>query len=149
MNQKGKGQDDFQTPNYIFKQLQDIFNFTADAACTQENKLCEIGFTDGLNQHWGYHRVFCNPPFSAKKAWIEKAHKEVSLGTCPVCVMILPVNSMDSDPWHEFIYGKYLYQILHGRIAFIDPVTQKPKKGNPSGTAIVYFMRKPNIKDFA
>ena len=58
MNQKGKGNDCFQTPPFIFEQLNNIFNFTHDIACTTKNKLCENGFCfdlgqDALKTQWG------------------------------------------------------------------------------------------------
>ena len=34
MNQKGKGNDNFETPDYIFNQLNKIFDFNLDVACT-------------------------------------------------------------------------------------------------------------------
>ena len=121
MNQKGN--DFFETPKYIFKQLNRIFNFQMDVACTELN--------------W-----FCNPPFSKKADFIRKADIEVQSGRCPICVMILPLNSMDTKVWHEVIEGKYQYEILKGRIAFINPETKEAKKGNNSGTVIVYFKKR-------
>jgi len=58
MNQKGKGNDNFQTPEYIFNQLNEIFNFDIDIACTNKNCLCPKGFyfnkgLNALNTHWG------------------------------------------------------------------------------------------------
>ncbi len=146
MNQKGE--DGMMTPPKLFHQLNRVFKFTYDAACTNKNCLAPTGAyfdddLDGLKASWRDHRVFCNPPFSGKKAWIEKAHREVREGGCPVCVMVLPSNSMDSAPWHDFIYGNYFYYVVNGRISFIDPKTMKPKVGNNSGTVIVYFMRRP------
>lgn len=67
-------------------------------------------------------------------------------GNCPICVMILPLNSMDTQAWHKFIEGKFHYEILQGRISFIDPETQKPKSGNNSGTVIVYFKKRINTR---
>lgn len=90
-------------------------------------------------------RAFCNPPFSQKAEFIEKAHKEVQAGNCPICVMILPLNSMDTKVWHEIIEGRYHYEILKGRISFIDPETKQPRKGNNSGTVIVYFKKRIQI----
>lgn len=143
-----KGEDGFMTPRSFYRQLNRIFDFELDAACTQKNCLAPQGFyhdrgVDGLSESWQDYRVFCNPPFSGKAAWIEKAHYEVQENGCPVVVMILPTNSMDSAPWHKFIYGRYHYEILEGRLSFIDPVTMKPKQGNNSGTTVVYFMKKP------
>lgn len=40
MNQKGKTNDNFETPKYIFEQLNRVFTFTLDAACTKANCLC-------------------------------------------------------------------------------------------------------------
>lgn len=144
MNQKGRGNDEFETPDYIFEQLDRIFNFEFDAACTPDNKKCVMAPFDGLNTTWLY-RTFCNPPFSAKDKWIKKAHKEVSEGICPIVVMILPLNCMDTKVWHEVIEGRYHYEILKGCIAFIDPETNKPKKGNNSGTVIVYFKKRIEV----
>ena len=149
MNQKGRGNDNFQTPYHIFMQLNSIFNFTLDVAAGIENHLCDYFFTkeeNALQQDWGKHRAFCNPPFSLKADFIEKAHNEVSKGNCPICVMILPLNSMDTKAWHDFIEGKYHYEVLRGRISFIDPETLKPKSGNNSGTVIVYFKKRIEIR---
>ena len=145
MNQKGRGNDEFCTPDYIFKQLNDIFNFQLDAACSDTNCKCPLGINlDSLNSLWMW-RTFCNPPFSKKAEFIKKADMEVQLGHCPICVMILPLNCMDTKVWHEVIEGRYHYEILKGRIAFIDPETKKPKKGNNSGTVIVYFKKRIEI----
>lgn len=97
MKMNVKGNDNFQTPDHLFKQLNDIFNFTVDAACTTKDCKCVNGFyydrgIDALKVSWGNERVFCNPPFSQKAAFIEKAYNEVINGDCPVCVMVLPSN---------------------------------------------------------
>ena len=49
MNQKGKGNDYFCTPPYIFRQLNDIFHFTLDVAASDENHLCDYYFTEHEN----------------------------------------------------------------------------------------------------
>lgn len=147
MNQKGRGNDEFCTPDYIFKQLNDIFNFEIDVACNQYNCKCELGMTEENNsliRRWSF-RSFCNPPFSNKAEWIKKADYEVQIGNCPICVMILPLNCMDTKVWHEVIEGRYHYEILKGRIAFIDPETKQARKGNNSGTVIVYFKKRIEV----
>ena len=149
MNQKGKGNDNFQTPNFIFKQLDNVFKFTKDVAClstdfkifSTKGHFFDCGW-DGLVESWKNERCFCNPPFSKKADWIKKADYEVQNNDCPICVMILPSLCMDTKVWHEYIEGKYMYEILQGRISFIDPETKKPKSGNNSGTVVVYFKKK-------
>lgn len=151
MNQKGKGKDGYLTPAHIYSHLNSIFAFTHDAACTRGNMLSPDGFCfdegrDGLTDSWEGCRVFCNPPFSDKASWMSKAHEEVSSGRCPVCIMVLPTNSMAQTFWHKYVYGKYHYEILDGRAAFINPDTMKPDTNNTSGTTIIYFMMKPTVK---
>lgn len=58
MKMNVKGNDNFRTPDHVFKQLNDIFNFTLDAACTTEDCKCERGFfydngIDALKISWG------------------------------------------------------------------------------------------------
>lgn len=142
-----KGNDMFQTPNGIFKQLNDIFTFTKDAACCTYNCKAENGFYydkgfNGLVEDWKGERIFCNPPFSKKAEWIKKAHDEVLNNDCHICVMILPTNCLDSMAWHEYIEGKFDYEILKGRVSFINPETGKPQSGNNAGTVIVYFKKR-------
>lgn len=149
MNQKGKGNDYFETPDYIFHQLDAIFNFQFDVACTNNlNSKCPYYITEernALESNW-YGRCFCNPPFSKKAEFIRKADYEVKFGECDICVMILPLNSMDTKVFHDVVIGGgYHYEILKGRIAFINPETGCPQKGNNSGTVIVYFRNKIQV----
>jgi len=146
MNQKGKGNDEFETPDYIFEQLDRIFNFQTDLACNKNNCKCPAFFPNSLADAavW-IGRCFCNPPFSQKEKWIRKADSEVQNNHCSICVMLLPLNCMDTKVWHEVIEDHYHYEILKGRIAFIDPNTHLPKKGNNSGTVIVYFKKKIEV----
>ena len=141
-----KGNDNFRTPDHVFKQLNDIFNFTLDAACTTEDCKCPKGFyfdrsIDALSRDWSNERIFCNPPFSKKAAFIEKAYNEVINNNCPIVVMILPSNCQDCKAFQKYIKHNFFYETLEGRISFIDPITLKPMKGNNSGTTIVYFKK--------
>lgn len=147
MNPKGKGNDYFETPPEIFDQLERIYNFDMDVAWNEDNCLCPKCITekqDALKGTW-IGRCFCNPPFSKKAEFIKKAVEELEKGSLYICVMILPLNCMDTKVWHEYIEDKFYYEILQGRIAFIDPETRRPKKGNNSGTVIVYFKKKIKI----
>ena len=80
-----KGNDNFRTPDKLFKQLNSIFNFTLDVACTTNDCKCLRGiyYDKGFNSleyDWKGERCFCNPPFSKKKEFIEKADYEVQIG---------------------------------------------------------------------
>lgn len=48
--------DEWTTPQSLFEQLDNEFNFDLDAAATRENCKCERFFdaaADGLTQNWG------------------------------------------------------------------------------------------------
>ncbi|MBQ8482412.1 MAG: hypothetical protein IJ532_07770 [Alphaproteobacteria bacterium] len=91
--------------------------------------------------HGGGERVFCNPPFSQKAAFIAKAYDEVINGDCAIVVMVLPSNCTDCRAFHQYIYKKFFYEILSGRVSFVDPATGRAAKGNNSGTVIIYFKK--------
>ena len=146
MKMNVKGNDNFRTPNSLYEQLDRIFNFTLDAACTTEDCKVEKGFyfdkgIDALKMSWGGERIFCNPPFSKKAEFIEKAYNEVINGDCPIVVMVLPSNCHDSKAFQKYIKKNFYYETICGRISFIDPHTGEERKGNNSGTTIVYFKK--------
>ena len=143
---KGKRNDSFETPSWLFEKLNARFNFTIDAASTEENKKCQFRLDDGLKDKWT-GRVFCNPPFSQKKEWMKKAHESIQSGDCDLCVMLLPTNSMSSIFWHEYVFGKYYYEIVNTRVQYIDPETKKEATGADSGTTIIYFMKKIDARE--
>lgn len=63
------GKDDWETPAWLFKQLNAEFHFTLDPCCTHETAKCSKHYTpeeNGLIQDWGGEIVFCNPPYSRK-----------------------------------------------------------------------------------
>ena len=58
MKMNVKGNDNFRTPDHLFEQLNRIFNFTLDAACTREDCKCNTGYyydagIDALKMSWG------------------------------------------------------------------------------------------------
>lgn len=143
---KGKRNDSFETPIWLFNKLNARFNFTIDAASTEENKKCAQRLNDGLKDKWS-GRVFCNPPFSQKKDWMQKAHLSIESGDCDLCVMLLPTNSMSSTFWNDFVFGKYFYEIVNTRVFYIDPETKQERRESDSGTTIVYFMKKIDARE--
>jgi len=142
---KGKS-DNWRTPQWLFDRLNAMFNFTIDAACSEDN--CKVfvepnhgtrwtqRYENGLDGRWIYERVFCNPPFSKKAAWIEKMHDEVINRGCPLCVMILPM-CLDTKVFNKYINGVFHWEHLPYRVSFLDE-NNKPVNGNPSGTIVVY-----------
>lgn len=122
------GKDDWETPAWLFNQLNAEFHFTLDPCCTHETAKCSKHYTpeeNGLIQDWGGEIVFCNPPYSRKTktnpgqaSWVEKCAVE---GKKPgtVVVALLPART-DTELFHDYIYGKAEIRFLKGRVSFLD-----------------------------
>lgn len=99
------GSDQWETPIAFFRQYDDEYHFTVDAAANATNKKCERFFEDGLSASWSGERVWCNPPYSDPLPWVRKAFFETQSGRCPLVVMLLPVDT--STAWfHAFCYDQ-------------------------------------------
>lgn len=106
--------DEWRTPRELFNTLNDLFHFDVDAAATEENKLCDRYFVDGLAANWDGLCVYCNPPYSNIKAWVEKAYNAKAK-----TIMLLPART-DTIWFHKYIYGKHTILFLRGRLKFND-----------------------------
>ncbi len=136
--------DNWETPLYFFDILDKEFRFTLDPCASDDNHKCEKYFTereDGLVKSWQNETVFCNPPYSNKDEWIEKAWSETEQNANTTVVLLIP-DTTDTKAFHQYIFP-YAREIrfTKGRIAFIDPITKCPVKGNPRGSAVVVFHR--------
>lgn len=177
--------DLWRTPPEVFKALDKEFQFAADMACTDKNKLCAIGYTeqdDSLSFNWmskisylyfdtNQHEnryVWCNPPYSEIKPWVDKAIEAQlnGLGT----VMLL--NQDTSVGWFyealqyvseiRFITGdkKENGGFTGGRLAFIDQDGRQAKGNNKPqfilvfnpfkvGAAVTSYITRNKIMGFA
>jgi site-specific DNA-methyltransferase (adenine-specific) len=121
--------DDWETPTWLFDQLNSEFDFTLDAAADSRNHKCEKYFSindDGLSMSWGGERVFCNPPYGrGVGVWLEKAHNEVLLGDCPLAVLLVAART-DTIWFHDFVLGKADIRFVRGRIKFGGSNTNAP-----------------------
>jgi phage N-6-adenine-methyltransferase len=97
--------DERITPAKIFDPLHAEFDFTVDVAANARN--CRVPrfydlASDGLSQSWAGERVWCNPPYSAIRPWIEKAWAEHRAG-CPLIAMLLPANRTEQAWWQDLV----------------------------------------------
>lgn len=96
--------DDRATSPELFSSLDERFHFSIDVAASSHNAKCERYFTrevDGLVQSWAGERVWCNPPYSDIRPWLEKAWLECD--TAELIVMLLPANRTEQGWWQEFV----------------------------------------------
>lgn len=123
--------DDRQTPDDIFLPLDAEFHFTVDAAASLANTRCPRFYSihdDGLEQDWTGETVWCNPPYSNIRPWVEKA-----LSSTATTVLLLPANRTEQAWWQDLVEphrdasdGRLETRFLRGRRNFATP-------DNPSG----------------
>jgi phage N-6-adenine-methyltransferase len=131
--------DEWSTPQAFFDKLNRRHSFTLDAAATPENAKCPMFFTreqNGLEQDWGTHRVFCNPPYgrATTHRWARKCF-EASQGGALV-VLLVPART-DTRWYHDWIEDKAEVTFLRGRLRFGGATSSAPPRCwpsiNPSG----------------
>ncbi|MBT0375328.1 phage N-6-adenine-methyltransferase, partial [Morganella morganii subsp. morganii] len=85
--------DSWQTPEWLFTALDLEFGFYLDAAASDINALCSRYLTeqdDALKSEWISHgAIWCNPPYSNIRPWVEKAAEQSRMQNQPV-VMLVP-----------------------------------------------------------
>jgi phage N-6-adenine-methyltransferase len=128
--------DDRGTDPAEFAKLNARFRFTVDIAASPHNAKLENFYTiedDGLTASWAGERVWCNPPYSNIRPWIEKAWEETAWSpdgftsvSAPLIVMLLPANRTEQGWWQELVEpyrGRYAFDVefLPGRMRFIAP----------------------------
>ena len=110
----------WETPPEIFDPLDREFQFTLDPCATKRTAKCLAYFTEqdnGLEQDWGQHRVFMNPPYGREiYAWTRKARMSSKDGA--LVVGLLPAST-DLAWWHEDVIGHAEVRYLRGRVRFL------------------------------
>ena len=87
--------DEWATPQHIFDELDNEFEFDLDVCANESNHKCENYYSidqDGLSQDWFGHRVFCNPPYSNIAEWVKKAFYETKNKNTLV-VLLIPART--------------------------------------------------------
>lgn len=97
--------DDRATTPEMFAELAERFGgFTIDVAASAANTKCERFYSiydNGLARSWAGERVWCNPPYSDIRPWVEKAWIEA--GHAELIVMLLPANRTEQAWWQELV----------------------------------------------
>lgn len=129
--------DVWATPQNLFDELDQEFNFTLDPCALPDNAKCAKYYTpaeDGLAQSWGGEQVFCNPPYGRKiYDWVRKAYNESKKPGTTV-VMLIPART-DTRYFHDFIYHQAKeIRFIKGRLKF-----GNAKNAAPFPSMIVIF----------
>lgn len=139
--------DDRATVPEVFGPLNERFRFTVDVAAAAHNTKCDRYYSiedDGLAQSWAAERVWCNPPYSNIRPWVEKAwthwgwHAEWP-ERAKLIVMLLPANRTEQAWWQELVEphlrsrrADFHCEFIAGRIRFLMPgETEIPPNSRP------------------
>jgi phage N-6-adenine-methyltransferase len=141
--------DDRATTADVFGPLHERFRFSIDVAAAKHNAKLPRFYdwhADGLSQSWAGERVWCNPPFSDLRPWVEKAWSE----DAEVVVMLVPANRTEQEWWQDLVEpfrdraGSVLTtEFLRGRLRFL-AVGQKrigPNERPPFGCVLLIWNR--------
>ena len=142
--------DDRALPQGDFAKMDEEFRFTIDVAAGVHNAKCARFFSvedDGLTQSWVGERVYCNPPYSNIRPWVEKAWRE---RLAELVVMLLPANRTEQKWWQAGVEpfrdrpGSVLRtRFLPGRLRFLKPgqVVIRPNERPPFGCVLCVWDR--------
>lgn len=122
---------DWETPPWLFNELDCEFSFTLDVCASPHNAKCARYFTvedNGLVQDWGTEVCWCNPPYGRDRdigpyAWARKCYLASLNGAT---VVMLTYARTDTDWFHHWVYGKAELRFLHKRVRFVGAPTGAP-----------------------
>jgi len=134
---KDNTSDEWETPQKLFDELNQEFNFTLDPCAANDNHKCDKYFTkkeNGLLKNWNGESVFINPPYGTQtQKWVRKAFFESRKGA--TCVLLIPART-DTSWWHDFCMQGEI-RFIRGRIKF-----SGYKWNAPFASAIIIFKSK-------
>jgi phage N-6-adenine-methyltransferase len=117
----GKARQAWRTPRTLGANLVNMFYLNLDAAADDSNKLCPVYWSeadDGLSREWN-GRVWCNPPFSGCRDWVEKAIEEVDSRRAQCVIMLLPAHVGLS--WFTLAADRAPFWLFDRRIKYEPP----------------------------
>lgn len=110
--------NEWNTPAWLFNELNDEFDFTLDVAASRANAKCArfiSRYEDALTQEW-VGSCWLNPPHERDlSAWIIKASETAQRGNTVVC--LLPVRS-DTAWWHAYVQPFSEVRFVRGRLRY-------------------------------
>lgn len=129
--------NEWETPQKLFDELANEFDFIHDLAASKENAKCTFYYTiedNALSLRWhklqerdwiGDSALWLNPPYSNIKDWVQKAYEENLKGA--KIVMLIPAR-VDTRWFHAYIYHnpKVEIRFIKGRLKFSNSKNSAP-----------------------
>lgn len=140
------GSDDWGTPRSLYRNLNQEFNFTLDAAANADNALCARYWTvedDALTQDWSAEpSIWLNPPYSQIPEFLEQAHK------AGVTAVLIPFRTAAKWWLKLILMNPHCHEIRHlsRNVRFIPAPGIKQKRLNnrsPMACCVIIFRNVP------
>jgi site-specific DNA-methyltransferase (adenine-specific) len=144
---------EWETPQGLYRVLDDQFCFDLDAAASSSNTKCAAWFDqedDALAQDWcsptswhsseaispaEWRSVWLNPPYGRElKKWLKKAYWESRRG---LTVVVLVMSCTETTWWWEYVARATQVRFLPGRLKFTRADGHTGPA--PKGSAVVVF----------
>jgi phage N-6-adenine-methyltransferase len=122
-----KKSDLWETPQWLFVQLNSEFNFNLDPCATAETAKCKTFYTiedDGLSKSWINQSVFINPPYSQTAKWVKKAFEAAKYENA-FCAVLMPART-DTKYFHEYCMKAAEIRLIKGRLKFGESKNSAP-----------------------
>lgn len=118
---KPSGNADLETPDWLFRWIDQEFHFTLDVCANAKNHKVANYISperDGLVQPWAGNVCWMNPPYTrgVLRAWLKRAYWAWSRKDCTV-VALLPV-APDTSWWWGYVTTACEIRFLRGRLKF-------------------------------
>lgn len=141
--------DNLGTDPELFAKLDERFHFTLDVAASSKNAKCNDFYDEwmnGLGLAWT-GRVWCNPPYSQIRDWVEKAWAEWETGDCELIAMLLPANRPEQAWWQDLVEpyrdrgNDLTTEFIRGRQRFVMPGAEAigPNERPPFGCVLLIW----------
>ncbi len=143
--------DSWATPDWLFKALNQEFQFSIDACASESNAKLAAFISKEMNaltmENWkdvwsGYETLenrfaWLNPPYSRGMidAFMKKAHEQCVKHKIN-SVLLVPATP-DAGWWPK--NATEIRFITGGRVSFQHPITGKAINGNTKGSALIIF----------
>jgi len=140
----------WQTPHWLFDELNETYRFNLDAAATKESSLCirhlgpgsSLG-TDALAmERWPGSDIWLNPPYGREVGrWVRKAYEE-SISGAGKYVVVLVMARTCTKWWHDYAMKASRILFIKGRLKF----RQGEEEGGPAPAPSVVLVFFPDGK---
>ncbi len=126
------GTEHWSTPEWLFLELNSLYNFTLDACADTTNYKVKKYFSkkdNGLAQSWANNTTWVNPPYGREISdWVSKASQTVMFSSIAgdEVVMLLPART-DTKWMQEYVF-KHARNVcfISGRLKFSNSKTSAP-----------------------